>query len=501
VTEYRIVQEKSPSFYESFFRRDELQHQTHYCPGCGHGVIHKLIAEAIDQLGVQDRAILISPVGCSVFAYYYFDVGNVQAAHGRAPAVATGVKRAQPDSIVVSYQGDGDLAAIGTAEIIHAANRGELITVFFVNNAIYGMTGGQMAPTTLIGQKSTTSPFGRRAENEGFPIRVCELLASLEAPVYIERVATHDNKSIMKARKAIRKALEVQVQGRGFSLVELLSPCPTIWNMTPREARKWIEEKMLPVFPLGVYRDKTAEKVVARAPGKVPKDAEILAILELEHHEATATAPDVVPHANPGDRHFRHAGIRIVGFGGQGVLLLGQVIAEAGMEEGLHVSWLPSYGPEMRGGTANCHVRLSVEPIASPLVSRPEVLIALNEPALHKFSPEVVPGGLILYNGHVLPADFHAEGVDILVMPATEMADKLGSTRAANMVMLGALLERTGSIRAETVFSTLTQMIRNEKLLDIDRRAITAGMDFARQKQADPAQTVPGQGATHEITR
>jgi len=497
VSEYRVMQEKSPTFYESFFRRDELQHQTHYCPGCGHGVIHKLIAEAIDSLGVQDRTILVNPVGCAVFAYYYFDVGNVQAAHGRAPAVATGVKRAHPESIVLSYQGDGDLAAIGTAEIIHAANRGENITVFFVNNAIYGMTGGQMAPTTLVGQKSTTSPFGRSVENEGFPLRVCELLSSLEAPVYIERVSTHDNKSVMKARKAIRKALEIQVQGRGFSLIELLSPCPTIWNMTAMESRQWIAEKMLPVFPLGVYRDKTAEKVAPWTPRKEPGNAEILAILDFERKAAMAKAPDALPHPNPGRQGFQQAGIRIAGFGGQGVLLLGQLIAQAGMVEGLQVSWLPSYGPEMRGGTANCHVRLSVDAIASPLVSRPDILIALNEPALHKFGPEVVSGGLILYNSTALPADFHAEGVDVLVMPATEMADKLGSTRAANMVMLGALVERTGSIRAETVFSTLTHVIKNEKLLDIDRRAITAGVEFARQA---PRQTAAGQGATHEIT-
>ena len=481
MAEYRVVQEKSPTFYESFFRRDELQHQTHYCPGCGHGVIHKLIAEAIDQLGVQDRAILISPVGCSVFAYYYFDVGNVQAAHGRAPAVATGVKRAHPESIVISYQGDGDLAAIGTAEIIHAANRGEKITVFFVNNAIYGMTGGQMAPTTLIGQKSTTSPFGRRAENEGFPLRVCELLSALEAPVYLERVSTHDNKNIMKARKSIRKALELQVQGRGFSLVELLSPCPTIWNMTALESRKWIEEKMLPIFPLGVYRDKTAEKVAPSEAVKVPQSSDALAVLGLESETVKVHASEGLLKADEERAGFRRAGIRIAGFGGQGVLLLGQLIAQAGMVEGLHVSWLPSYGPEMRGGTANCHVRLSVDAIPSPLVSRPDILIAMNEPALHKFGPDVVPGGLILYNSTALPADFHADSKNILVMPATEMADKLGSTRAANMVMLGALLERTGSIRAETVFSTLAHVIKNEKLLDIDRRAITAGVEFARQ--------------------
>ena len=185
MSDYEVTHSKSEVFYDTYERKSELKHQTHYCPGCGHGVAHKLVAEAIEDMGMQDKTIFVSPVGCSVFAYYYFDTGNVQAAHGRTPAVATGLKRACPESMVIAYQGDGDLAAIGTAEILHAANRGEKISVFFINNAIYGMTGGQMAPTTLIGQTSTTSPFGRRPGNEGFPLHVCELLATLEAPVYI----------------------------------------------------------------------------------------------------------------------------------------------------------------------------------------------------------------------------------------------------------------------------------------------------------------------------
>ena len=236
MTSYTVSHAKPKCLYERYERKAELRHQTHYCPGCGHGIVHKLIARAIDELGIQDRVVLISPVGCSVFAYYYFDVGNIQVAHGRAPAVATAVKRSRPQSIVLSYQGDGDLAAIGSAEILHAANRGESITVFFINNAIYGMTGGQMAPTTLIGQKSTTTPFGRSVWNEGHPLQVCELLASLKGPVYIERVALGDNQQVMKTAKAVRRAIENQVQGLGFSLVEVLSPCPTIWKMTPVEA-------------------------------------------------------------------------------------------------------------------------------------------------------------------------------------------------------------------------------------------------------------------------
>ncbi len=256
---YEVIHEKSPAFYDKYERKSELQQQTHYCPGCGHGIVHKLIAEAITDLGLQDRTVLVSPVGCSVFAYYYFDVGNVQVAHGRAPAAATALKRSHPESIVMAYQGDGDLAAIGTAEIIHAANRGENISVFFVNNSVYGMTGGQMAPTSLMGQVCSTSPFGRRASNEGLPLHVCELLAALETPTYIERVALNDMKNIMKAKRAVKKALEIQKNGGGFSLVEILSPCPTIMKMDPVVARHWVGDTLVKAFPLGVFRDRKPE--------------------------------------------------------------------------------------------------------------------------------------------------------------------------------------------------------------------------------------------------
>ena len=226
-----------------------------YCPGCTHGIIHRLVAEAIDELGIADRTIGIAPVGCAVFAYNYFDVDMLQAAHGRAPAVATGAKRANPGNIIFTDQGDGDRASIGAAEIVHAAARGENITVIFVNNAIYGMTGGQMAPTSLIGQKTTTSPLGRSAEKNGNPIRVSEMLATLDGPAYIERVSVHDVKHVMAAKKAILKAFKNQVEGKGFSMVEVLSTCSTNWGMTPTEALKWLEANMIPQYPLGVYKE------------------------------------------------------------------------------------------------------------------------------------------------------------------------------------------------------------------------------------------------------
>ncbi len=233
----------------------------HYCPGCTHGIIHRLVAEAIDELGIQGRTIGVAPVGCSVMAYDYFDVDFVQAPHGRAPAVATGVKRSDPENnIVFTYQGDGDLAAIGTAETVHAAARRENITVIFVNNAIYGMTGGQMAPTTLPGQVTQTSPYGRDIEAVGYPIKVCELLSTVDGAAYLERVAVNNPANIKKAKKAIKKAFQNQIEGKGFSLVEVISTCPTNWGMTPEKALKWAEENMIPYYPLGVYKDIYAEE-------------------------------------------------------------------------------------------------------------------------------------------------------------------------------------------------------------------------------------------------
>jgi 2-oxoglutarate ferredoxin oxidoreductase subunit beta len=225
-----------------------------YCPGCTHGIIHRLVAESLVELGLMDNAICISSVGCSVFTYKYFDCDAYQASHGRAPAVATGAKRVHKDRTVFTYQGDGDLAAIGTAETVHAAARGENITIIYVNNAIYGMTGGQMAPTTLVGQKATTSPYGRSAELQGYPIRVAEMLATLDGAAFIERVSVHNPANVRKAKKAIKKAFEVQTAKQGFSLVEVLSTCSTNWGKTPVEALGWLEENMIPYYPLGNFK-------------------------------------------------------------------------------------------------------------------------------------------------------------------------------------------------------------------------------------------------------
>ena len=233
--------------------------ELHYCPGCTHGIIHRLVAEAIDALGVEGDAIGVAPVGCAVMAYNYFACDMVEAAHGRAPAVATGLKRALPDKVIFTYQGDGDLASIGMAETVHAAARNENITVIFVNNAIYGMTGGQMAPTSLPGQVTQTSPYGRDVKVAGYPVRVSEMLAALDGPAYIARVAVNNVKNVRNAKKIIEQAFRNQIEGRGFSLVEVVSSCPTNWGMTPQKALEWVEEKMIPYYPLGVYKNKSEE--------------------------------------------------------------------------------------------------------------------------------------------------------------------------------------------------------------------------------------------------
>ncbi|HBL81039.1 MAG TPA: 2-oxoglutarate oxidoreductase [Clostridiales bacterium] len=232
----------------------------HYCPGCTHGIVHRLVAEVMDELGIEGSTIGVAPVGCAVFAYDYFNCDMQEAAHGRAPAVATGIKRVHPDKVVFTYQGDGDLAAIGTAETVHAASRGENITVIFINNAIYGMTGGQMAPTTLPGQVTQTSPYGRDTKTQGYPLRVSEMLATTSGAAYIERVSVDCVKNVNRAKKAIKKAFQTQLDGKGFSMVEVLSSCPTNWGLAPEEAIKWLQENMIPYYPLGVYCDRTEEK-------------------------------------------------------------------------------------------------------------------------------------------------------------------------------------------------------------------------------------------------
>jgi 2-oxoisovalerate ferredoxin oxidoreductase beta subunit len=481
IPEYTIAHSKAKVFYDRYERKAEQQNQTHFCPGCGHGIVHKMLARAIDELGIQNSTILVGPVGCGVFTYHYFDVGNISAAHGRAPAVATGAKRSRPESVVIGYQGDGDLSAIGSAEILHAANRGENITIIFINNAVYSMTGGQSAPTTLLGQKTTTTPDGRHAVTEGYPLHMSELLATLEAPVYIERVGLGDNKQIAQATRSIHHAIENQVRGLGFSMIEVLSPCPTIWKMQPVEAQRWVHDVMQKTFPLAVLCDRVKQAQPRQLPEAGPALEEIPRILGVDEESLPEGNSDAMVQTE----EDLDISVRAAGFGGQGVLLLGEVLAEAGLDAGLEVSWLPSYGPEMRSGTSNCHVRLARQVIDSPLVAQPHILVAMNEPSLKKFYASVRQGGWILYNGDTYPAECERKDIHVLARPFTHLADELGDARAANMVMLGALLEIAAVLPQASVDDSLRRLITNQRWMDLDERALARGREIYRESLAE----------------
>jgi 2-oxoisovalerate ferredoxin oxidoreductase beta subunit len=480
------VMKKPQSLYDRFERKPGSEKSsTHYCPGCGHGIVHKLVAELLDEMGLQDRSILISPVGCSVFAYYYFDVGNIQAAHGRAPAVATGVKRARPDSVVISYQGDGDLAAIGGNNILQAANRGENITVIFINNAIYGMTGGQLAPTSPLGMRTATTPEGREFSEYGNPMRVAELLSGLDGVSYSARCALTTAGNINKTKKAIKKALTYQVERKGFSIVEVLSQCPTGWKVDPVDSLKWIEENMMPVFPLGTFKDKPTE----RRPAPQPADYDPRRLNEL--FQLNVTEPDIrptgdtVPWRWPEDGAPKESlGIKAAGFGGQGILLLGELLATMTMQSGLHATWLPSYGPEMRGGTANCSVVMSTREVGNPLVDHPDVLIAMNRPSLERFEGDVVPGGTVFFDSGLIDISGSRDDVRYVLLPATEIANELGSSKVANTVMLGALSEILGFPEAIALNGMLAQLGRTDELKKANQQAAERGREEARKQSS-----------------
>jgi 2-oxoisovalerate ferredoxin oxidoreductase beta subunit len=467
------VYEKPGSLYSEFERKTAgSKKTTHYCPGCGHGNAHKMIAEALDDLDIAERSVFVSPVGCSVFGYYYFNSGNFQAAHGRAPAVATGVKRANPHAIVMSYQGDGDLAAIGTAETIHAANRGENICVFFINNAIYGMTGGQMAPTTMIGQRTTTTPRGRLEQVHGNPIRMAEMLATLPAPTFITRVALGDNKQIMQTRKAIRKALELQVQGKGYCFVEILAPCPTGWKMDPPEAREWLKQ-MEEIFPLGVFKDVSEE----REPASWDRVTKAYDPAEVNAYLQTLDSPlGREPLPLPYELNCKFAG-----FGGQGILTLGLFLSQVGMKAGHQVSWFPAYGPEMRGGTANCSVNICQTRIGAPTVEHPNVLVAMNQPSLEAFEHEVADGGLVLLDSGICTTRPEGKNHRVVALPAAEMADAVGTPKVANVIMLGALCAATDIFPADFVKDTLKIIAKKKDLIELNTKAFDAGWNFVKQ--------------------
>ena len=472
---------KSPAFFQHFDRHAHGKGlkgaSTHYCAGCGHGLIHKFLADAIAELGIQDRTIAISPVGCAVFLYYYFDVGNSQAAHGRAPAVALGHKLANPDSIVVSYQGDGDLASIGMAEIMHAAQLGIPISVIFVNNAIYGMTGGQMAPTTLPGMKSTTTPFGR-GPMEGPPTKMAELIAQLDAPMYVERTALFDQKSRKATQKAIKKILQLQMEGRGFGFVEVLSECPTHLKMTPVEAEKWVETEMTKYFPLGKLKDETREPWFHME--KPSFDGERIAeVLEAPSSPSPRFCQTFPGHLDPSD-----VSLKLAGAGGDGAQTAALLIAKAAINEGFDATHIPSYGPESRGGTSYADVHIAKEEVLSPASPRPHVLIAFNAPSLAKFGPEVREHGIVIYDSSVIsdvPVNLPS-GVKVFGVPCGEIAVSLGRPVVKNVVALGALQEATAILTEGSLLHAIREALSGKcAMIPVNEEAFQWGIRAVRE--------------------
>ena len=467
-----IKHSKPKSFFDKFTRKNKEYKSTHYCPGCGHGNAHKILAEVIDELNIQNRSIICSPVGCSVFAYNYFDTGNVQGAHGRNPAVATGIARTRKDAVIISYQGDGDLASIGAGAIVHAANRGENITVIFVNNAIYGMTGGQMAPTSIIGQKTKTSPNGRCEETDGSPIAMSEMLSSLKAPVFIERVSLSSASNIIKAKKAFKKALENQVNKKGFSFVEVLSPCPVNWKMTPVEAREWVKNVLEKEFPVKNFKDvqKEDKTVLTKSP---MNDEQLIKLLG----GSTASKKSKSSSAKQIDVQE----IKIAGCGGQGIMSAGVLLANSAINENLNSTWLPSYGPEMRGGTANASVIISPKMIGSPLVNKPNTLIALNLLSLNSFESSVQPGGTIIVNSSLIKRKVLRDDVKVYYVPATEMAQEVGLEAAVTVIMVSIYAMASNCIELNTIKDTLEKVLKKESLIEQNIKAIELGKFYYRR--------------------
>ena len=463
-------------FYEKFDRHSHGEglkgHSTHYCPGCGHGIVHRELAESIEALGIQDRTVLVSPVGCSVFAYYYFDVGNTQAPHGRAPVVGLGHKLANPESIVISYQGDGDLASIGLAETIATAQMGLPITVIFINNAIYGMTGGQLAPTSLMGQKTATSPDGRN-QNMGSPIRMAELIAQLDGPVYVERVALFDPKQRIKARKAIEKALRIQKEGKGYAFVEVLAECPTHLKKSPEDTEKWVKECMTPVFPLGVLKDKSAETEPwwdRKAPSFAPE--KVLGLMGVDTEPAERHAKGFPDHFKCVDISFK-----LAGSGGDGAQTAALLLARTAIDEGFDATHIPSYGPESRGGTSYADVHLAKDEVLNPAAPDPHVLLAFNAPSLTKFAPQVREGGVIIYDSTIItdPGALPA-GRTVYAVPFTGIATQLQRPMVKNIVALGALQAATHLFPAESFMATLRTVLKDKAaLLPLNEAAFAAG--------------------------
>ena len=466
-------------FYRQFERNNHAEgvsaHTTTYCPGCGHGLAQKYLAEAIDELGVQDRTVLVSPVGCSVFSYYYFDVGNTQAAHGRAPAVGLGHKTANPDSIVICYQGDGDLASIGLAEIVSTAQLGIPVTIIFINNAIYGMTGGQMAPTTLMGQPTSTTPDGRKPL-AGQPLKMAELIAGLDGPVFVERVALFNNKQRVHAKRAIKRALELQVEGTGFAFIEVLSECPLYLGLEPPAAEDWVREHMVPEFPLGVKKDTSATTTFPPIPRPTFDPLQLLDAVRAQTERPPRYAAGFPAHLDPDD-----ISIKFAGAGGDGIQTAAMIVTHCAINEGFDATDIPSYGPQSRGGTSYADVHVALDEVLSPAVAHPHVLVAFNAPSLAKFGPTVRPGGVVIYDSSIVTGDVANLGADVRLVPVpmARLAKGVGTEKVKNIVALGALQSATQILPTDSFeYAIRGALIGKSAQFAMNEAAFEAGVQY-----------------------
>ena len=447
----------------------------HFCPGCHHGTIHRLVAEALDQFHLRERTIGVAGVGCSVFVYEYFDIDVAEAPHGRAPAVATGLKRVLPDRIIFTYQGDGDLASIGMSEIVHTANRGENITVIFVNNTVYGMTGGQMAPTTLLGQQTTTSPYGRDFHQDGYPIRMAEMLATLEGMAFSARVALNTPANLQKAKKAVRQAFEMQMNDMGFTFVELLSACPTNWGLNPQEVNRADRKRADPLFPAGGLQraEGNGPPLKNRVPGirGAEGSSNRLSVFSLEPLNPRPLEPffweltDASRNhhgrggrtGNHGDRHPPGPG-RLSGKSERN-LPAGLRRREAGRIGGLH------------GGHLFRRDRLADRRLPRILHRHEQIFPA-------KYAPRIKPGGFLLLNSSLIdPREVPRQDLDVLAVPSLELAKSLGNDRLANMVVIGAFVAKTRVVSLDSLISALSRVFdeKYHHLLPANAEAIRKG--------------------------
>ena len=458
---------------------------THYCPGCGHGNLHQIIAHAVDELGLREKTIMIEPVGCSVVTYWNFD--TIQAAHGRGMALATAISRSRDDRVVISYQGDGDLASIGMAETIHAASRGEDFVLVFINNCIYGMTGGQMAPTSIPGLPTTTCDAGRDVADVGAPMDMCKLLGSLDGVVYLERVAIDSPAGLNKTARAITKALRYQAHGvGGLKVVEVLSPCPVGWKMSPVDAHKYITEVVSKQFPPGLFKDTAKD-----APRQRRLHAPVAAAAEvLDRADLHWVALDKA-YAKADRSRFARPGLRIAGHGGQGIVLFSGLLVHAAVRSGERISVLPSYGSAMRGGTCNCQIRISDGTIASPYVSSPDIVVAMNQPSYEAFGPTLRAGGLLLFdralvaNPEALEPDADVQRVGA---PMTKIAADLGNDRMANLVAAGVLIGLTDLLDPQAIRDSIPEIFAHRpKLIEPNLAAFDAGLAHVAHAQTQKA--------------